>query len=248
AYFRERPWVLGYELMNEPWPGSAWQQCANPQGCPVFDAQMTEFIKRTTAAIRRVDPTTLVWYEPNVLFNFGAGTNVGTIGDRQVGFAFHDYCLAASGDTYPRDACTTADDMVFANAVSHVAQTHDALMLTEFGATNNTQLLEDMVDRSDTNMVPWLYWAYCGCSDPTTSGPGDTQAVVRDPSKPPVGSNLESFKLDLLSRPYPTAAAGTPKSFGFDAAKKVFMLAYSTARPGGGSHSGGRVAAVGGRA
>ncbi|MEK6250460.1 MAG: cellulase family glycosylhydrolase [Actinomycetota bacterium] len=239
AYFRHTPWVLGYELLNEPWPGTTWAQCVNPQGCPLFDALLTQFNKRSIAAIRQADPTTLVWYEPNVLFNNGPATQLGDVGDSHAGFAFHDYCLAASGDTYPRDACMASDDMVFANALKRAATTGDALALTEFGATNNTQLLEDMVDRADSNMVPWFYWAYCGCFDPTTSGPGDTQAIVRDPSKPPSGDNLESFKLDVLSRPHPYAIAGTPQSFDFDPQTKKFKLVYKTARAGGGRLSPG---------
>jgi endoglycosylceramidase len=244
AYFRDTPWVLGYELLNEPWPGTPWAQCANPAGCPVFDAQMTQFIRRTIGAIRQADPTTLVWYEPNVLFNFGADTHVGDVGDARAGFAFHDYCLAAMGDTYPREECMAADDQVFANALAHAGESGDALLLTEFGATNNTQLLEDMMQRADANMVPWQYWAYCGCDDPTTSGPGDVQAIVRDPARPPSGDNLESFKLDVLSRPHPSAVAGTPRSFGFDPQTKTFSLDYSAARAGGGAFSPGAATEV----
>jgi endoglycosylceramidase len=234
AYFRHTPWVLGYELLNEPWPGTTWAQCLNPQGCPFFDALLSQFNRRSIAAIRQADPTTLVWYEPNVLFNTGADTRLGNVGDSHAGFAFHDYCLAASGNTYPREQCMASDNLVFANALKRAATTNDALALTEFGATNNTQLLEDMVDRADANMVPWFYWAYCGCSDPTTSGPGDVQAIVRDPSKPLSGDNLESFKLDVLSRPHPYAIAGTPQSFGFDPQTRTFKLVYTTARAGGG--------------
>ena len=179
-----------------------------------------------------------------MLFNSGADTRLGNVGDSHAGFAFHDYCLAASGNTYPREQCMASDNLVFANALKRSATTNDALALTEFGATNNTQLLEDMVDRADANMVPWFYWAYCGCNDPTTSGPGDVQAIVRDPSKPLSGDNLESFKLDVLSRPHPHAIAGTPQSFGFDPSTKKFKLVYETARAGGGRLSPGALTEI----
>lgn len=230
AYFRRTPWVLGYELLNEPWPGTPWIGCANTEGCPLFDAKLTEFVQRAVAAIRSVDPRTLVWYEPNAIFNGSADTQLGRIGDPEAVFAFHDYCLIAQGDSYPADACRISDDRVFANALKRSASSGDGLAMTEFGATNNTQLLEDMVDRADANLVPWFYWAYCGCDDPTTSGPGDVQAVVRDPSKAPKGPNLEAFKLNVLSRPYPKAVAGTPLGIRFDPGSKRFTLRYSTAR------------------
>jgi hypothetical protein len=87
-------------------------------------------------------------------------------------------------------------------------------------------------------MVGWQYWQYCGCSDPTTQGPGDTQAIVKDPAKAPVGDNVEAAKLQILARPYPQLVAGTPKAWRFDPAARVFTLRYSTARAGGGSFSG----------
>ena len=231
-WFRANPGVLGYDIMNEPWPGSTWQQCANPAGCPAFDATMAKFIDRTMKAIRTVDPKTLVFYEPQVLFNDGADTNLPDTGDANAGFSFHDYCLTADqgGSTL---SCHEFDDLVFQNAEKHAAATGDALLLTEFGATGDDNVLTPMTDRADRFMVGWQDWHYCGCDDPTTSGPGDKQAIVRDPRKPPDGANVDTAKLKLLSRPHPDAVAGTPTSFGFDTATKTFTLNYKLARADG---------------
>ncbi len=221
--------VLGYDLLNEPWPGTTWQTCANPEGCPVFDALMTRFIKRTIAAIRQADRRTLVWYEPNVIFNDGADTQVGDTGDPRAGFSFHDYCLPQGfAQADPARSCDAFDDMVFAHALHHADAVGDTLLLSEFGATDDLDTLERMVQRADRNMVSWQEWHYCGCDDPTTSGPGDTQALVLDPAKPPRGHNLKKAKLAVLSRPYPEAIAGTPESFGFDPGSRTFRLRYAT--------------------
>jgi endoglycosylceramidase len=234
--FRGNPSIVGYELLNEPWPGSTWQECANPVGCPVNDGRLAAFVRRTLGAIRQADPATLVWYEPYVLFNFGADTQIGSPGDGRTGFAFHDYCLVASegSDPITGTPCGQFDDLVFANALKHVAATGDALLMTEFGATREQGVLRRMVERADRNLVPWAHWHYCACYDPTTSGPGDTQALVRDPRRPPAGDNLVTSTLDVVSRPHPEALAGTPLAIGFDSPARVFSARWSTARAGGG--------------
>ncbi|MEA2273039.1 MAG: endoglycosylceramidase, partial [Solirubrobacteraceae bacterium] len=228
--FRGDGAAMGFDLMNEPWPGTVWQACANPVGCPVFDATMAEFIKRTIAAIRQADPTTLAFYEPNVIFNDGADTNVGDTGDAHAGFSFHDYCLAhdVTGSSL---GCNVFDDLVFQNAESQIAATDDTSLLTEFGATPDPTVLGDMTNRADRFMVGWLEWHYCACDDPTTSGPGATQAMVIDPRKPPEGSNIDAGKLKLLSRPYPQVVAGTPTQYGF--AGDRFTLGFRTDRANG---------------
>ena len=236
--FRGNTDVLGYDLLNEPWPGSTWQTCANPAGCPVFDAQLTAFVKRTLTAIRGVDPSTLVYYEPNVIFNDGADTNLGDPGDPHLGFSFHDYCLIGGaffkgGDPGPGQECDTFDDLVFANAEKYGQRANATPLLTEFGATTDTGVLRKIADRADRTMVGWQEWHYCACDDPTTAGPGNTQALVLDPAKPPTGDNLDATKLGALSRPYPQAVAGTPKAYGFDAASKAFTLRYATRTPAG---------------
>jgi endoglycosylceramidase len=225
--------VLGYELMNEPWPGSSWPSCAQTQGCPTFDAgPFASFYRLVIGAIRRVDRRALIWYEPQVLFNYGSNTNLPSLEDSRLGFAFHDYCLQhdeGGGTT----TCPTFDQMVSANALARVAKTGDALMETEFGATQDSQVLEPAVERDDQEMIPWLEWAFCGCNDPTTSGPGAEQAIVIDPAKPASGSNLVLPTLRILVEPYPQLVAGTPTSWGFDRAARTFSLRYSTSRATG---------------
>jgi endoglycosylceramidase len=231
--FKSNKNVLGYELMNEPWPGSVWPACASTSGCPSFDKNvLTPFYEKVDRAIRTADPRTLVWYEPNVIFNDGPATDAGPIGDARAGFAFHDYCLTEPYTGSPQ-GCQTFDDLVFQNAVSHVQQTGDALMETEFGATNDIPYLDAEVQRADKFMTPWLEWAYCGCNDPTTSGPGTKQAIVVNPEKPPTGSNLVMPTLKALVEPYPQLISGTPQAWAFDVTNRVFTFRYSTTRPTG---------------
>jgi endoglycosylceramidase len=233
ARFRGYSSVLGYELMNEPWPGSTFGPCLAASGCPAFDAKLTSFNGRVLGAIRHADWRTLVWYEPNVLFNFGGGTTLGQLGDPRAGFAFHDYCLAGATGGGTSSSCSQAEELPFINAQRRSSQTGDAVLETEFGATNNVAELTAMVQRADRSRIGWLEWAYCGCSDPTTQGPGNTQAIVIDPAEPPRGANLELSTVRALVEPYPQAVSGTPGSYGFDPATRTFSLAYTTARASG---------------
>jgi endoglycosylceramidase len=80
--------------------------------------------------------------------------------------------------------------------------------------------------------VGWMYWAYCGCHDPTTTGPGDKQALVLDPAKPPTGANVDHAKLAALVVAHPLLVAGTPTSYAYDRGSRVFTMAWSTSKAG----------------
>ena len=183
--------------------------------------------RKSTAAIRSVDRRHIVWHEPNVIFNFGAQTHLPAIGSNS-GFSFHDYCLTPGAED-----CPTSEALVFDNADDHAAQTNRALLLSEFGATDDLTDLNRIANLADAHMVSWLEWHYCGCDDPTTTGPGDTQALIKDPSKPLRGQNIKHSKLRILARAYPQAVAGTPEQFQFDPSTGVFNLRYSTKAPAG---------------
>jgi endoglycosylceramidase len=224
--FKDNRFVLGYDLMNEPWPGTRWRRCQGRNGCPGFDAELGAFVARGLAAIRSRDPDTLVFYEPHVLFNDGVPTHLRDTGDADAALSFHDYCGSS-----PR--CRKRDDRVFANAERHARATGDALLLTEFGATDDRATLRAMADRADRFMVGWQEWHYCPCEDPTTIGHGATQAIVLDPRKPPRGANVRAAKIAVLARPHARAIAGTPTAMRFDPRTRRYTLRYRTRRADG---------------
>lgn len=225
--------VLGYDLINEPWPGSDFSTCVNTAGCPNFDSgKLGPFYRRVISRIRDVDRRHLVFYEPNVLFNFDADTRLPDLGSRNLGFSFHDYCFLGLVSGGP-STCPAAERQVFDNADARAEKTANPPLLSEYGATDDIPTLERIAGFADQHMVSWQEWHYCGCDDPTTSGPGDTQALVKDPSKPPRGSNVFRDKLRALARPYPQEIAGTPTRFSFDPATRRFELSYTRRRAGG---------------
>jgi endoglycosylceramidase len=80
--FRGQRGVVGFDIFNEPWAGTQWPTCANPDGCRVFDqTQLTPFSTRVFAAIRQADRQRLLFYEPQITFNNGADTHHGDTGD-----------------------------------------------------------------------------------------------------------------------------------------------------------------------
>lgn len=238
--FRARDSVLGYDLLNEPWPGSAFATCASTAGCAAFDREsLGPMQRRSIAAIRGVERRHIVFYEPHVLFNFGADTRLPDLGDN-LGFSFHVYCLTGFIQGTPT-TCEEVERLPFDNADARARRFGDSLMLSEFGATDDIATLERLTRYADEHMVSWQEWHYCGCDDPTTQGPGDVQALVRDPALPPRGGNVFRDKLAALARPYPQLTAGTPRSYSFDPRSRRFEFVYSPRRADGkGRFRGGR--------
>ena len=230
ARFKANPNVLGYDLFNEPFPGSDYQTCFPPLGCPADDqGKLATFMRESIDAIHRVDPKHLTFYEPWLTFDYGAPTQLGAFADGMSGMSFHDYCLATLGtpETPPtRELCNAGvEDRVMANALSQANASGDALMLTEFGATSDASEYQAMLTLADQNAMPWLEWAYCACGDPT--GSGQAESLIYDPTKPPTGSNVNTTRLGELDEPHPTLVAGTPGAFHFDSTTNVFTFSYS---------------------
>jgi endoglycosylceramidase len=233
--------LVGFDVYNEPWPGTPWPTCATPSGCQQYDQQvLTPFYRRVFAAIRRVDPGRLLFYEPWPTFGAGADTGIGKPGDAASGFSFHDYCLGETGGTMedqtaenPGQAmgCPVGEQRVFDNALAQSARTGDVPFLTEFGAADKLDELGRLADEADGSMMSWEEWAYFN-RDTCCARPAE--GVVYDPAKPLSGANVKQAKLGVLVRPYPEAIAGTPRKWSYDRAGGTFKLAYATARAGGG--------------
>jgi len=234
--FRGARRLLGYDLFNEPWPGSQYPSCLSAAGCPPggFDqTALTAFFNRVVASVRMADRKRLVFAEPNLMFDFGAATGLGKLDDRRVGLSFHDYCLnyVAPNRPDPGNLCKpSGESFVFQNADAYSQRTNAALLMTEFGDTPDPAVHQEVAGLADRFMVGWTDWAYIGSSG----------NVKVDEAKPPTPDNVNSARLDAIVRAYPEATAGTPLSYGYDPVAKRFRMSYSTRGPSGKRFAGAR--------
>ena len=236
SYFRNDSAVLGYDLFNEPFPGSAYQACFPPAGCPTYDKTLLKpFMAKVVNAIHRVDPSHVAFVEPWVTFDYSAPTYLGTVGDKNTGFSFHPYCLAALNLPVPdagpvRTFCNKADEeQDFRHAEKQFTASGQVPLVSEFGATSDAAELREILNLSDEHRFGWLNWAYCECGDPT--GAGSIESLVYDVNKPPTGSNVNQANLRTLDVPYPMFVAGTPIAWAFAPSSRTFKMTYSTRAP-----------------
>lgn len=212
------PGVMGLELLNEPWPGTAYLTCF-PDGCPDFDARYQGVMERLTDAVREQNPTIPVVWEPNVTFNQTMPSFVDYTSREQIVFSPHDYCMLSQAAIYlgsgegAMSMCPLQHDKTWANidAVRGVPT-----VITEFGDVDD-RVLAQTLDRADERFMGWAYWHYR-----STRGFGNDQP---DPFAGPAGVQLV--------RTYPRATAGDPVRMHFDAATGDFVYRY-TARTAGG--------------
>ncbi|MCZ4499677.1 MAG: endoglycoceramidase [Marmoricola sp.] len=239
--FRDDPYVVGYDIFNEPFPGSLYALCLTPLGCPQ-DRTLERCERSVMAAIRTVDPHTTLYYEPWVTFGSGGGTSMGDPGTGSSGFSFHDYCVTGLTGLGPNTpVLAQLCDQVFepiplSSAAQRARKGLGAPLLSEYGAVQDVPVIERTANAADKYLTSWQSWAWFN-EDP--SGKRLNEGIVKDPAKPPTGANLNKPLLDALTRPYPQAVAGTPTSFGYVPESGVFTLRYSTARVGGGRFPAG---------
>lgn len=230
ARFAGNPAVLGYDLMNEPRPGS--QQVSCTVGiCPLITELRATYQKAVTA-IRARDTAHLVLWEDLV----GDLANTPNPTDPAEGLSYHTYCPWQPTDNAAEEwmrnnvVCPPAESAQFGQLGAQVSATGSAALLTEFGSTPDTTELNRVAGEADSALTGWTEWTYhrTGVSDFAL-----TPSLVEDPAQPPVGSNVDTDQLGALTRPYPYAVAGTPDSWSYDRDEHTFQLAYSTERPDG---------------
>jgi endoglycosylceramidase len=205
--FANEPWVLGYDLMNEPWPGATWQPCLT--GCPELEQSLiVPFQRKASDTVLAAAPGRLAFVEPFVLFNFGQaatslpGTRPGAA------LSFHSYAGNVAGE-----------ESVVRLAVEAAERDGAPLIATEFGATLDPTTLQRIADQLDARLVPWLEWAY-------------NESIIADRTQPAGPDNLRSVAaFEALVRPYPTAVAGVPTSMTFDRTTGTFEAAFSPPVP-----------------
>jgi endoglycosylceramidase len=215
-HFAGEPHVLGYDLINEPWPGMTHPECLL-DGCPEFARDALAALQsKAMTAIRHVDPRHLLFYEPFVTTDFGAPVRMpNPTGDPRAAMSFHDYCLG------PIQTCPE-------NGFDSTRAADTAGLVTEFGATTDAALLNRVTGSLDDTMASWMLWSIT-----QNQLPGHSQ-------QPPTGPDLIT-PAESVVRPYPQAVAGTPQAWHYDPGTGTFTLRYATAPPDSGRPSGGDI-------
>ncbi len=206
ARFADNPWVIGYDVFNEPWPGVAWPPCLAATGCPDLEhAYLDALYSEVTRAIRAAGSDQLVFAEPFVLFNFGTAPAFFDTpgGDANSGMSFHMYSAPAQ------------EPDLITNALAWSSRTGGALLNTEWGATTDPVVITRQAERLDTSLIPWMFWSY-------------DENIVKDLEQPPAPSNVNEPAALALSRPHAIAVAGTPLSTSFNPSTSTFEFSWGT--------------------
>ncbi len=226
--WRDQPYLMGYDLLNEPWMGQEWALCLTT-GCPEsYAAELQPAMEQGLAAIREVDDDNIVWWEPQ---QFAGGQQLDTFyepaaGEQQLGFSWHSYCPDVFLESQGVPGGNVENCWAFARDRQRHAleQSHamDAVpLMSEWGATDNLRAVEIDAAVADEHLMGWTHWAYKLWRDPTTAD-GD-QGLFRDDADP---STVKRAKVRLLVRTYAQATAGTPLAMSFDAQDGTFRLRY----------------------
>lgn len=226
--YQDQPYLMGYDLMNEPWAGQEWPLCVTT-GCPLtYSQELQPAMTKGLRAIREVDPDGIVWWEPQ---QFSGGLRLPTFfkavpGEDNLGLSWHNYCTAvflqSTGlplfDTKScRDFTTNREE----HALKQAATMDAVPLMTEWGATDDVQAIGIDADVADEHQMGWMYWAYKHWDDPTTADAA--QGLFTDDADL---TSVKPGKLRQLVRTYPQATAGTLLGYDYDPDTGRFTMSY----------------------
>jgi hypothetical protein len=230
AKYKNQPYSMGYDLINEPWPGLEWAGCILIAGCPsTYTHELQPAQNKALAGIRTVDQNNIVWYEPQQLAGgLPISTHLTSVaGENNLGLSWHNYCSAtfAASLGVPLDLTETCKSFTRNrenNALKQADEMNAVPLMSEWGATDNDRAIQIDADSADANDMSWLYWAYKYWNDPTTADTAQgvfvNDADISNP-KP---------KLGQLVRTYPQATAGRNLAYSYDTTSGLFTMSFTS--------------------
>jgi endoglycosylceramidase len=222
--FADDPIVIGYDLMNEPWSGSALG--GSIHGVAGFDSGLFKsFIDRCIAAIRSADEDGWVWFEPRAWGpNDGWESEIGRVEDPREGpdrLVYFPHYYSVWAETTEFYDPSQGEDPIWRwhhNRKREIDVQRAPMLVGEWGGPTSIVGWEDyfgdFLRVADRLTSGWAYWEYGrgGWS------PIDAAGNEKDP-------------VNVLVRAYPQRIAGKPRFIDYDADARVLRLAFEE-KPG----------------
>jgi endoglycosylceramidase len=209
--YADEPGVIGFEVINEPHPGTAdlktWSATT-----------LTDFYGTMGERIHLKAPQALVFFDATGTDGIGATTNLGKPAGERLVFAPHWYDPAAlfGGTPSPANAHTA-----MAKWAAKGREWDLPVLLGESGIRRKFEepgeFVSGLLDAVDENQLHFTYWEYSDAKEEWNEE--DLSIVGTD------GIEAKAITA-VLVRPHPRAVAGDAPVYGFDSVGHVFSLAY----------------------
>jgi endoglycosylceramidase len=206
ARLADDPHVIGFDLMNEPWFGTATPQDFEP-------GRLMPFYAHVGAGLDAAAPGRWMFLEPSAARNLGLPVSLPPLPAGAV-YAPHYYPAALETSDYDGDSASlaTAMDNLAADATALGAP----WLLGEAGAINDRphapDYVRDLLDALDAHFASATLWDY------GPAGAGSWALVDESGAEHPTAA--------AFARPYGHRIAGRPVSMRCDAASGAFDLAW----------------------
>lgn len=212
--FKDNPYVIGYDLMNEPHGGNIVKTLFGK-----FEKKwLMNFYNRLIPAIREVEKEKYLFFEPRSFgVNFGMKSHLKKIED-----AIPNAKLIYAPHCYPRfvdigksyNKKSKKDLEIWFNRREKEAKMQNTpVLLGEFGVSPSKKdydlFLNDLFRKADSVQMSWVYWS---------NDLGGWSPLKSDLTPSPI--------LWSLLRVYPKATAGNLYSFKYEPLTKVFSMKY----------------------
>ena len=213
--FKNNPYVIGYDLMNEPYGGDPIKALGDFE-----KTTLKKFYDKIIPELRAIEPNKYLFFEPQSLFiNFGVTSNLPKINDtrsvQHLGYAPHFYPFFVEAVTGPYNASAKQNTKdCFNSRTKEMQRQNCPMIIGETGLSPSTvgfdNYLDDMMNYLDSMQAGISYWF---------NGHGGGWSPLN-------ADGTESPIMPHLVRTYPKATAGKIKSFKFDVVIKKFSMTF----------------------
>lgn len=213
--YKDNPYVIGYDLMNEPVPGDLIKLLSGD-----FEKKwLPDLYDKLIKEIRKVDKNKYIFIEPiPAQVSFGFPSFLRKIEDEifpsRLVYAPHLYPAGLhEGGAYSQNDKRSLGNWVSERKKELVRQGNIPLLTGEFGVHPNSpgfdEFIKDVHTQMDENLWHWSYWS---------NDFGWWAPLNPDLSESPIANHL--------IRSFPRATAGELISFSFDMESRVFKMKY----------------------